>query len=214
MSLMYNILRTTPQRLLDRCSPWNKPEYFGWTLSCTSWLRLSLKFQGACGAWFCPSTGNWPTFRFSLTVQHLTGFGEIVVLQREPTHQLHAPLQILRWWSTDRIYNVMYLHHQWPDEAHTLQFDSTGEYFETVEYEPDRPLELRDILWKHWDFSSWPNWSSWISPHGVACRTMNFEEISVACLQMDLARSSRGAGWANGYWIIIYSMHTPRLARF
>ena len=42
--------------------------------------------------------------------------------------------------------NVAYLHHQWFDGADTLQFDSTDEYFETVEYEPDRPLELRDIL--------------------------------------------------------------------
>ena len=42
------------------------------------------------------------------------------------------------------IYNVIYLHHQWSDQAHTLQFDSTDEYFETVEYEPRSPLELRD----------------------------------------------------------------------
>ena len=32
------------------------------------------------------------------------------------------------------------------DSVHTLQFDSTGEYFETVEYELQRPLALRDIL--------------------------------------------------------------------
>ena len=42
--------------------------------------------------------------------------------------------------------NVVYLPPQWSDQAHTFQFDSTDEYFETVEYEPDRPLELRDIL--------------------------------------------------------------------
>ena len=42
--------------------------------------------------------------------------------------------------------NVDYLHDQWSDGADTLQFVSTDEYFETVEYEPDRPLELRDIL--------------------------------------------------------------------
>ena len=41
---------------------------------------------------------------------------------------------------------IVYLHHQWSDEADTLQFDSAGEYFETVEYEPYRPLAPRDIL--------------------------------------------------------------------
>ena len=52
------------------------------------------------------------------------------------------------WWVdwnlSGGIYNVIYLHHQWSDQAHTLQFDSTDEYFETVEYEPRSPLELRD----------------------------------------------------------------------
>ena len=38
-----------------------------------------------------------------------------------------------------------YLHHQWSDGADTLQFDSTGEHFETVEYELKRCTELRDI---------------------------------------------------------------------
>ena len=37
-------------------------------------------------------------------------------------------------------YNLVYLHHQWSDEAHTLQFCSTGEYFETPEYELQSPL--------------------------------------------------------------------------
>ena len=36
--------------------------------------------------------------------------------------------------------NLVYLHHQWSDEAHTLQFYSTGEYFETPEYELQTPL--------------------------------------------------------------------------
>ena len=40
--------------------------------------------------------------------------------------------------------DVVYLHHQWSDEAHTLQFCSTGEYFETIEYELHRPLGARD----------------------------------------------------------------------
>ena len=47
-----------------------------------------------------------------------------------------------------------YLHHQWPDGADTLQFDSTDEYFETVEDEPHRLLELRDRFRKHPDFQS------------------------------------------------------------
>ena len=42
--------------------------------------------------------------------------------------------------------NVRYLHHHWPDEADTLQFDSTDGYFKTVEHEPHRMLELRDTL--------------------------------------------------------------------
>ena len=42
--------------------------------------------------------------------------------------------------------NLSYPHHQWSDEADTLQLGSTDEYFETVEYEPDRTLEHRDIL--------------------------------------------------------------------
>ena len=50
------------------------------------------------------------------------------------------------WNLCGEVDNVAYLHHQWSDGADTLQFDSTDEYFETVEYEPDRPLELRDIL--------------------------------------------------------------------
>ena len=41
-----------------------------------------------------------------------------------------------------------YLRPQWRDEADTLQLGSTDEYFETVEYEPDRSLEHRDILQK------------------------------------------------------------------
>ena len=36
----------------------------------------------------------------------------------------------------------MYLRHQWSDGAVTLQLCSTDEYFETVEYEPDRLLSF------------------------------------------------------------------------
>ena len=44
-----------------------------------------------------------------------------------------------------QIYDLVYLHHQWSDEAHTLQFCSTDEYSETVEYEPQTPTHVRDI---------------------------------------------------------------------
>ena len=40
---------------------------------------------------------------------------------------------------------LVYLRHQWSDSAHTLRFDSTDEYFKTVEYEEQRSTELRDI---------------------------------------------------------------------
>ena len=39
----------------------------------------------------------------------------------------------------------VYLRRQWSDSVHTLQFDSTDEYFKTVEYEEQRSIELRDI---------------------------------------------------------------------
>ena len=38
----------------------------------------------------------------------------------------------------------MYLRDQWSDSVHTLRFDSTDEYFKTVEYEEQRSTELRD----------------------------------------------------------------------
>jgi hypothetical protein len=59
---------------------------------------------------------------------------------------MKTPSKYLYEGSIPEVHNVAYLHHQWSDGADTLQFDSTDEYFETVEYEPDRPLELRDIL--------------------------------------------------------------------
>ena len=40
---------------------------------------------------------------------------------------------------------LMYLHLQLSDGADTLQFDSTGKYYKTVEYELQRLTELRDI---------------------------------------------------------------------
>ena len=53
-------------------------------------------------------------------------------------------------------YNLVYLHHQWSDEAHTLQFCSTGEYFETPEYELQTPVGVWVTLWFRficWDFA-------------------------------------------------------------
>ena len=44
-----------------------------------------------------------------------------------------------------KIVYAIYLHHQWSDSVHILQFDSTDEYFKTVEYEEQRSTELRDI---------------------------------------------------------------------
>ena len=38
---------------------------------------------------------------------------------------------------------------QWSDLVHILQFDSTDEYFETVEYEGHAPLGSRDISENH-----------------------------------------------------------------
>ena len=42
--------------------------------------------------------------------------------------------------------NARYLRYDGSDEPDTLRFDSTDEYFKTVEHEPDRMLELRDKL--------------------------------------------------------------------
>ena len=49
--------------------------------------------------------------------------------------------------------NRSYLHVQWSVEAHTFQIGSTNEYSETVEYEPDRTLELGDINQKPLQYS-------------------------------------------------------------
>ena len=48
---------------------------------------------------------------------------------------------------TKRKYKLVYLRHQWSDDADILQSCSTDEYFETVEYEPQRPLGYRDSSW-------------------------------------------------------------------
>ena len=52
-------------------------------------------------------------------------------------------------WTTTNHENIklIYLHHQWSDRADILQFDSTGGYFKTVEYERERTIELRDNTW-------------------------------------------------------------------
>ena len=38
---------------------------------------------------------------------------------------------------------MLYLHHQWSDEAHILQSCSTNQYFKTVEYEAPTPFGYR-----------------------------------------------------------------------
>ena len=58
-------------------------------------------------------------------------------------------------------YNLVYLHHQWSDEAHTLQFCSTGEYFETPEYELQSPLGDGVSLW-YWYFDQ-----TFVSAHSL-----------------------------------------------
>ena len=47
---------------------------------------------------------------------------------------------------TNQKSRVLYLRHQWSDEAHTLQFCSTVKYSETIEYEPQTPTHVRDII--------------------------------------------------------------------
>ena len=53
---------------------------------------------------------------------------------------------IRRYLDSFEIPNVRYLPHHESDGADTLRFDSTDEYFKTVEHESDRMLELRDKL--------------------------------------------------------------------
>ena len=48
---------------------------------------------------------------------------------------------------------------------------------------------------------------------GNLSKVEDFRENPSACLQMDRSRSSRGVGWSNGYWGIVTSKRTPRLAR-
>ena len=55
------------------------------------------------------------------------------------------------WLFSDKIQKVDYLHSQRCDGAYTLQFGSTGEDFETVEYELQQSTELRDIEGKRSD---------------------------------------------------------------
>ena len=52
------------------------------------------------------------------------------------------------WMFSDKMQNVDYLHPQRCDGADTSQFDSTDEYFKTVECEHKRSTELRDITRK------------------------------------------------------------------
>ena len=64
-----------------------------------------------------------------------------------------AVLLLATQCATRQKYKLVYLHHQWSDGAHTLQSCSTGEYFETPEYELWTPsgvwftLSFRLICW-------------------------------------------------------------------
>ena len=92
------------------------------------------------------------------------------------------------------IYNVIYLHHQWSDQTHTLQFDSTDEYFETVEYEPHSPPELRDSSRKPLIFLDRTHTSSTIPTVSDTVENLDFPKKSGARLRLDLVRSSDGVG--------------------
>ena len=82
----------------------------------------------------------------------------------------HIDVEI-HWMFSDKIQNSDYLHHHWSDGADTLQFDSTDEYFETVEYEPERSTELRDIDGK----SCWDLPFQWLDTPLIWC------EMSINC---------------------------------
>ena len=58
-------------------------------------------------------------------------------------------MESLEWETetSDLKFKVSYLHRYWSNEVHILQFCSTGEYFETPEYERLAPLGDRDIMW-------------------------------------------------------------------
>ena len=79
-------------------------------------------------------------------------------------------------------------------QAHTLQFDSTDEYFETVEYEPHSPLELRDSSRKPLIFLDLSHTSNTIPTVSDTVENLDFPKKSGARLRLDLARSSDGVG--------------------
>ena len=81
--------------------------------------------------------------------------------------------------ATDQKLNLMYLRHQWSDGADTLQFCSTDEYFETVEYEPQRPLGYRDSLWfvSDLELQATPDIGSWSEFFSDFARVSNFRWI-------------------------------------
>ena len=112
------------------------------------------------------------------------------------------------------IYNIIYLHNQWADQAHTLQFGSTDEYFETVEYEPRSALELRDSSRKPLMFLALSHPSNTLRHYREPMILLEISEISPASLQINLARSSRGVGRANKYYGIVIVTRAVRCARF
>ena len=55
---------------------------------------------------------------------------------------------------SDKTYHRVYLQHQLSDGADILQFRSTNEYFETVEYELQTLFHVRVTVWFHSNFET------------------------------------------------------------
>ena len=88
-----------------------------------------------CRIW--ASSGHWWRRYDNSIFSQNTEVEVTIQIQRNP----------LKCWTlkSDWKLNVPYLHDYWSDEAYTLQFYSTGEYFETTEYELLTPIGVRDI---------------------------------------------------------------------
>ena len=75
-------------------------------------------------------------------------FSVIEAKKRFNIHVLYnVPLQLISEIQPgDQNIRVLYLEHQWSDEADTLQFCSAHEYSGTIEYELQTPTHTRDIV--------------------------------------------------------------------
>ena len=60
-------------------------------------------------------------------------------------YSMEAPMYY-RLKISSNINMMLYLHHQWSDEAHILQSCSTNQYSKTVEYEAPTPFGYRVIV--------------------------------------------------------------------